>query len=227
MKKMLIVITALALFSISAVCSAAPARPGVYVSGFVGISAINDTSVTTDPYLDIPVYRDRVEFDPGLFIGGTGGYDFGFIRVEGELSYKYADIKSIHDQTNGFRFYDSDGNIGALAMMFNTFLDLHNDSPVTPYLGGGIGFASLHMSDTFGTDPTDGQRSLLYADDDATVFAYQIGAGLEFAINRKLSLDLGYRYFATDTATFDSDPERTVNLKLESHNVAIGFRIRF
>lgn len=223
MKKMLIAIATFTAFAAPAVCSAAPPHPGPYASGFVGISAIRNTDVTT---VANQTFQDRVELDPGLFIGGTGGYDFGFLRMEGELSYKYANINSINDQINNFQFISPDGNIGALAMMFNAFFDLHNDSPITPYVGGGIGFAAVHLSDTYATDPLNG-RQLLYGADDDTVFAYQAGAGLEFAINRRLSLDLGYRYFATDTANFNSNPAGAISLKLESHNAALGFRVKF
>lgn len=220
MKKILITLVIAAIMA-PAICSATPARPGPYASGFIGISAFRDADVTTNQ-----TFFDRVEFDPGLSVGGTAGYDFGYFRMEGELSYKYANINTIHDQGNNIQFGSPDGNLGALAMMFNTFLDLHNNSQITPYVGGGIGFASLHLSDTYGTDPING-RLLLYGADDDTVFAYQVGAGLEFAVNRRLSLDLGYRYFATDTARFNSNSVGATDLKLQSHNGTVGFRIRF
>jgi opacity protein-like surface antigen len=166
-----------------------------------------------------------VEFDPGVNIGGTGGFDFGFVRLEGELSYKHGEMTSITDRDTGDRIRNVDGSLGALAMMFNGFFDLHNDTPVTPYLGGGIGFAALHLSDTFGTDALG--RGLVYTEDDDTVFAYQAGAGLEIALNRMLSLDVGYRYFGTSKARFDSDLNFTDELKFESHNGAVGLRVKF
>lgn len=225
MKSRLIAVAALAVLLIPAVSSAIPARPGAYVSGFAGLSFLRDTTVTTSDLTNInPTISDKVEFDPGLSIGGTGGYDFGFLRLEGELSYKYAEISRITEDT-GFRFGNVDGNLGALAMMFNAFFDLHNESPVTPYWGGGIGFASLYLSNTFGTDT--GGRVLLYPSDDTTVFAYQAGGGLEIAIHRKLSLDLGYRYFGTAKGTFDTDINSNIDLKFESHNATMGVRVKF
>lgn len=228
MKRSLIAIVALITLAIPAICPAAPVRPGAYVSGFLGVNVARDADVTTSDFPN-PNFSDRVEFDPGINIGGTGGYDFGIIRMEGELSYKHAEIRSITDQSDGFRFHNPDGNLGALAMMFNVFFDLHNDTPVTPYLGGGIGFAALHLSDTFGTDTRSGvpERLLLYSEDDDTVFAYQAGAGLEIALNRQLSLDLGYRYFGTAKARFEKDLINTTDLKFESHNASVGIRVKF
>ena len=113
--------------------------------------------------------------------------------------------------------------------MFNPFFDFHNNSPVTPYIGGGIGFAALHIDDTFGTDTRGGfsERLFLYAEDDDTVFAYQAGAGIEIALSRTLSLDFGYRYFGTSTADFDSDFAIETEMKFESHNAMAGMRVKF
>jgi len=43
-------------------------------------------------------------------------------------------------------------------------------------------------------------------------------------------LDLGYRYFMTDDANFESDyyySPVTASFKYESHNVAVGFKFKF
>lgn len=228
MKRSLIAATLLMTLVVPAVCTAAAPRPGPYLSGFLGVSVARDSDVTTDVFGN-GIFNDRVEFDPGINVGGTFGYDFGVVRLEGELSYKQAEIRSITDQADGFRFGNPDGSLGALAMMFNAFLDLHNDSRVTPYLGGGIGFAALHLSDTFGTDVRSGvsERVLLYPSDNDTVFAYQGGAGLDIAISRQFSIDLGYRYLGTAKAHFTSDPFSTTSLKFESHNGMVGFVVKF
>lgn len=228
MKKHLITVAAaVAVLSIPAVGAAAPPRPGGYVSGFIGASITNDTDATTEDFVVPDTFNDRIQFDPGITVGGTGGYDFGFFRLEGELSYKHAEMKAINERTSGDRFRSIDGSLGALAMMGNAFFDLHNDSPVTPYFGGGAGLAVLHLSDTFGTNTTTGSRDFIYSEADDTVFAYQAGAGVEIALNRQLSLDVGYRYFGTSTATFDEDFSRTTELKMQSHNVAVGLRVKF
>jgi opacity protein-like surface antigen len=228
MKRILSTVTAVALLVIPAACLAGPPRPGGYASGFIGVSGPRNADVTTSDFLGA-TFNDQVEFDPGINVGGTAGYDFGIIRLEGELSYKRSEIKGITDKSDGFQFRNPDGNLGALAMMVNAFFDLHNATPVTPYWGAGIGFAALHLSDTFGTDTRGGttERPLLYASDTDTVFAWQAGGGLDIALNRNLSLDLGYRYFATDKASFNGDLATTTSLRLESHTGAVGLRVKF
>ena len=226
MKKRLLVIAALAALAMPAICNATPPRPGPYVSGFVGASVPEDTDVTTTDFFDSETFNDKVEFDPGIYAGGAAGFDFGILRLEGELSYRYSDMNAVTDQNNAIQFGNVDGNLGAFAMMANAYVDLHNGTPITPYVGGGMGFAVLSLSDTYGVAP-GGQVVHLYPQGDETVFAYQVGAGLEIALNPMVSLDLGYRYFATDKASFSSDSFTTTDLKLESHNALVGVRVRF
>jgi opacity protein-like surface antigen len=228
MNKRLSFLAALIVIAIPAVSPAAPIRPGPYVSGFIGAGAAQDTNVTTTIFGPVGgTINDRVEFDPSIYLGGTGGFDFGYVRLEGELSYKHSEITTVNDKTNNVRYANVDGSIGALAMMFNTFINLRNDTPITPYFGGGVGFATLHLSDTSGVNTTTGTPTALYQSDNDTVFAYQAGAGVEIALNRRVSLDLGYRYFGTSTATFNKDVITTTDLIYRSHNGAIGVRVKF
>lgn len=233
MKRSLIAVAVVVSFAVPAICPAAPIRPGPYVSGFLGVSVPQNTDATFTVFGG-DTFNDRVEFDPSINIGGTGGYDFGFVRLEGELSYKRGEISTLTSTnlTSGAttRLVNVDGGLGALAMMFNCFFDLHNGTPVTPYFGGGAGFAALHLDDTFGTiasGPSAGTRTQLYSSDNDTVFAYQAGAGLDIALNRRLSLDLGYRYFGTAQANFNKNFNTETTLKFESHNAAVGIRVKF
>lgn len=228
MKKRLIVFIALTILAIPTICSAMPPRPGPYVSGFLGVSLPVNTDVTSTQFSPgAKTFNDRVEFDPYIQIGGSGGFDFGFLRIEGELSYKNAEMSAITEQISQTRIANVDGRVGALAIMFNAFFDLRNPSPVTPYIGGGVGLATLHLSDTFGTETNTGYRARLYESGDDTVFAYQAGAGLEIALTKMLSLDLGYRYFGTAKAKFNRNAYTATELKFESHNASVGFRVKF
>jgi len=109
-------------------------------------------------------------------------------------------------------------------MMGNVFFDIRNPSPVTPYIGGGIGLATLSLDDTYATNPSTGNRVRLYDSGSETVFAYQAGAGLEIALNYMLSLDLGYRYFGTAKTTFNKSSHITTEMEFRSHNASVGLR---
>jgi opacity protein-like surface antigen len=228
MKRALTTLALLIVVALPDISQAMPMMPGPYVTGFIGATMPrrNDDVTTTDFFsTSNPVYNERTRFDPGVYVGGAGGFDFGFIRLEGELSYKEADIKSITDNTGVNQYHNIDGNLGALAFMTNAFFDFHNYTPVTPYVGVGIGFAVLNLSNTFAFNGN--QRPLMYPRDNDAVFAYQVGAGLDIALNRRFSLDLGYRYFNTDWASFSGNSLTTTGIRFESHNATVGFRTKF
>lgn len=223
MNRLLIVFTAVVSLTVPTLCGATSPRPGPYMSGFFGTCILGDADVSSYDYWTGTSYADRAEFAPDINIGGTVGFDYGAVRLEGELSYKHGEIATITDRVNNVQFHNASGNLGALAMMFNTFFDLHNSSPVTPYLGGGVGFAALHLNDTYVAE----FGPPIYEEGDASVFAYQIGTGFEIALKQRLSLDFGYRYFATTKANFDPNPYIASELKFKSHNVAVGLRALF
>lgn len=229
MKNLILSAALLIALAVPALGASAPIRTGGYMSGYIGASVPVDADVTTEAFSSGNLYNDRVEYDPGVNIGLTGGYNFGYFRLEGELGYKSSEVAEITDKSDGYRYRNPDGDISVYAMMFNGFVDLRNSSTVTPYFGGGIGLASLYLSDTFGTDTRGGftTRDLLYAEDVDTVFAYQVGGGLEIALNSIVSLDLSYRYFGTAKARFDDDWNNLSELKYRSHNAGLGLRIKF
>lgn len=216
MKKRTLVILVAASLALPAVASAAPYRQGPYIGGFIGVTVPEKTDATS--YAG-DVYNDRISFEPGVNGGGVMGFDYGGVRFEGEVSYKDFKFDSVTDDT-GARYKIVDGGVDTTAFMANVFIDLHNQSPVTPYFGGGVGFAALHLNDTFGYDSNGVELS--YFSDDDVVFAYQVGGGLELPLNRQLSLDLAYRYFGTSEASF-FDTE----MELTSHNATVGFRLKF
>jgi len=220
MKRVLVAVAAIALWGIPAMGEAAPSRPGGYFSGFLGVNIPQDADVDST-FFGGTTFSDRVEFDPSVAVGGTVGYDFGYLRLEGEISYRHAEIGSVTDRLSGAPYHGVDGDVGALGFMANTFFDLENSTPITPYWGGGIGFAVMNVSDT-----TSAEGQLYYEGED-TVFAYQAGAGVEIALNPFLSLDLGYRYFGTSEATIDEDSPQSTRFRLESHNALLGLRVKF
>ena len=115
---------------------------------------------------------------------------------------------------------DIDGNFSMLAFMANVDYDFDTGSRWVPYVGGGLGVATISV-DT----ETDTGTSLV--DDSDTVFAYQVGAGIgyEFPLEegRSITVSLDWRYFGTQAPTFKGDVsgddfEATIN----GHDIGIG-----
>ena len=190
------------------------AKIGPYMSVQLGGAFLTDSEISEEGY-DL----GTMKFDPGFASSFAGGFNFGMFRIEGELGYqgnnvdnKYDDYYDDHyyddydDDHYDDDHYDDSSDLTAYSLMGNFYLDFVNPSPVTPFLTAGIGMATVELFDY----------------DDDTVFAYQVGAGLAFAINPHMSIDLKYRYFATEDLDFEG-----IEAKFASHNVYCGFRFTF
>lgn len=209
MNKRNLIVVAGSILTLS-MSSAAYAAQGVYVSGNLGVAMPSDIDATdsTTPGLIL-----SIESDPGYALGAAVGYDFGNnIRIEGEFSYQQSDIDKI--SVLGFDL-DSSGDSSAFGIGLNGYYDFTNKSSFTPFITAGAGLAKVEIDD-FAIAGTS-----LGSEDD-TVFAYQFGAGLAYAVTETVNIDLTYRYRGFD------DPEfGTTTVEYGSHNVYAGVRVAF
>ena len=104
----------------------------------------------------------------------------------------------------------------ALSVMINAWQDFDFGRKFLQYVGGGIGFAHVSISDHKDTGISDN-------------VAYQFGVGIGYEISDITTLTVGYRYF--DTTTLELKELRgygiTSEAKIESHNIEVGLRFRF
>ena len=201
------------------------ADKGMYVSGNLGLSLLSDSD---NEYPSPCVGCDfEVSHDLGFNIGGAIGYDFGNIRAEGEIAYHRNDIDEV--KFIGVPAIPVDGSVSALSFMVNGYYDIPiANSPLVPYLGGGIGVANISADAKLNLGFPFG--SLEYVDDSAMVFAYQFMVGLGFNINPAMTLTAGYRYFATTSPEFnDSTGISPTNFdsEFQTHEFNVGARFMF
>jgi opacity protein-like surface antigen len=118
----------------------------------------------------------------------------------------------------------TDGEVSALSLLLNLFYPFETGHRLTPYIMGGLGAAALDVDNV----TVNGTR---FIDDSEIVFAYQVGTGIELAINRNLSLDLAYRYFGTADKEFENDTldaaTKHFDFRYETHNAMLGLRYKF
>ncbi|WBT39896.1 outer membrane protein [Hyphomicrobium sp. DMF-1] len=84
----------------------------------------------------------------------------------------------------------------------NAYIDLGTWRGITPYIGGGIGIASL---DVQGFKDVNVVNSTIYLGDKdktTTNFAWALYAGISYDVTPQFTLDLGYRY--TDLGSVDT-----------------------
>ena len=191
---------------------AAPALAvGPYVGGHAGAVFLDDSTISD------PTGSADIKFDTGYGLGVVGGYDYGTWRLEGEFTYRVND----HDQISLLGVTGPlGGDTSSMALMLNAYYDFRMVSPtIVPYIGGGIGGAFVSVDASVG--------GLQLIDDDDLVFAYQVAAGVGFAVNKQVTIDLGYKYFATADPSFDLSGGGSVDGEYKSHNVFLGVRYNF
>ena len=209
MKKNLLIIfvCVLAFFFSASVYSA----EGLYVSGNGGFATASDSDLTDST---VPGTTVNIEFDTGLALGAALGYDFNRFRVEGEISYQTNDVDKIGAQGV---FFDATGDATALSFLINGYYDFVNRSAFTPYISAGLGFAQVEFNDL-----NISGSGFPGSSEDDTVFAYQIGIGVGYAVTEKVTIDVKYRYFGTEDSEYD-----TTEAEFASNNFLFGVRVYF
>ena len=194
-----------------------------YLGGNLGLVLVSDSKLEIEKLetmIDVPVDGElELEFKKGFAFSGVVGYDFGTARLEGEVSYQKNDLDKLTVSFSGISgSANISGDVTSLAFLLNGYYDFHNNSDFTPYVSAGIGMANISVND-FGAPSMGISQS---ADEDDTVFAYQLGAGLGFAVTEVLTIQLKYRYFSVANPEFDG-----VEVEVDSHNILAGLRVGF
>lgn len=151
-------------------------------------------------YLNSSLNPADATYDSGWLIGGAYGVSTGNnLRIETELSYRQAPAKG------------NSNDSWALGMLVNLWYDFKNSSIFTPYAGGGLGFGHSHVSSPGPVDHT------------GSGLAYQAGGGVDIRIAKKLSLDVGYRYFGVA----DTSNSSNTSTDIDGSTIIGGVRMRF
>ena len=149
------------------------------------------------------------------------------------------------------------GSASQLGAMVNLWYDFDMGDTLTPYIGGGLGFIRIDQGDVR-YDPNAvkdeiSERAAAAAPNNPmlqqlvghlaplafdvprlsttdTAFAYQIGAGIGYALSDSLTLHVGYRLQALSGLTFSGDNgmvSTTAETDLQVHFLEIGIRQLF
>lgn len=143
------------------------------------------------------------------------------LRLEGEFFYQNmerdmgGDYEWVeYDAASGHLLFGPEDNtlthsestVNVFALMSNLVYDFTNCSPWTPTIGAGFGIAWINSDSTHkfaalypdADSDNDATPSVEYSPElYGTAFAWQFKAGLNYAINHTMSLDIMYRLFGT------------------------------
>ncbi len=224
MKKMAVVLSCCALGLSATAASAA----GYYVSGNVGFALPNTLTTTYNDSKEF--WQADTDFDSGWALTGAFGYDFDGFRTEFELGYQQSNFKettwSSHWNNNIVTWGSTsllDYDLTATTYLVNGYYDFKNNSGFTPFLGAGMGMATVELNNF------SRGASYLGGDVDDTVFAYQFIGGVSYAFNKNFAMDLTYRYVGAADPTYDSGDGFNTKIDSEfgSNNFLLGGRFTF
>jgi opacity protein-like surface antigen len=221
----------------------------IYLKGFVGMANPHVGDIFAEPFKfnDFIIFHEDIKSTPlwGLGIGYDTNHYFRF-DITGEYRGKslfiaqdkypggngtFSVASNAADETflPGTNEYTAD--IESWVGLVNAYIDLGTWYCVTPYVGGGVGFASIsvlgfkdvnvpNLGVAFGQDNTE------------TNFAWALYAGLAYEVTPSLTLDLAYRY--TDIGDAQSGKVYTYDNQLAynafeieditSHDIMLGVR---
>lgn len=205
MKKLLPIIAASLLLLPVSPCRAA--EGGIYAGLQAGMFLPIESSVHGD-YVGPDA---TVTYNPGVVLSAVGGYGFeNGLRAEGEIDYRRLTTDKL---LNGSNEAAADSGIRSYAMMANLYYDFRTRTPVTPYIGAGVGLALTRFH-----QGTSAGRVIWSSDQDATV-AYQGIAGFALRVSEQTSLDFVYHHFAVPRLHFD-----TLSSQFRGINLSFGIR---
>jgi opacity protein-like surface antigen len=165
--------------------------------------------------------KSSVQMENGWGVGGEIGYLpsssmplVNALRFEAEVTYHENKVSRVN-LVGGGQIGSNGANYSTTAYMANMFYDLPTGSNWSPYIGGGMGMASIHLptnSNAGNTSSTDNE------------FAYQglVGIGYSPDTIPNTQWSLGYRYLATSDAAFGGS-----TVKYSTNNVEVGAKFRF
>jgi outer membrane immunogenic protein len=215
MKKLLSLVAALIL---AIGFGATTASAQMYMSGNLGVVMVSDADVSLEG-----ITFAELTFDTGLGLTAGLGHAYGNgLRSEIELGYRANDLDKakidpfIADLAGVPRSIPLNGDVSSLSLMVNGYYDFQTGGPITPFVGGGLGFARVSLD-----------SSILGIDENNTVFAYQLAAGGSISLNPRLNLDLQYRFFGTSDPKFTDDEGDRIKIEYMTHNLMVGLRYSF
>jgi OmpA-OmpF porin, OOP family len=194
---------------------------GFYAGAEGGATFFNDdyTRVVIPP---LPTIGAHTNYDVGWLAGANAGYEWP-IGLAAEEEFAFRESQLDHVASSAEAIFKG-GDAHSYSIMTNGYYRWHNETPFTPYVGGGLGESTVVLNNL---RPVGAPGN--FGGDDA-VFGYQGIAGVSYAFSPQLSIGAEYRYFATLRPGFQAGIDGN-NVKVcpdySSHNAMVRLTYNF
>lgn len=183
---------------------------GPYIGSQIGVSWLQDLDLKS-------ATTNKVDAKESIAAVLEGGYQFGDgLRLGIEGGYTVHQVDKISPNLG-----NPIGNISTITVMGVVQKEFNTGSPFRPYVSAGLGWGWVD-TDNVGPVFAAGNYSVKSQDN----FAYQLGAGVAYALTSNMDLTFGYRYLAIDDLKFKNETP-AYKTSANSHSVLIGVRTVF
>jgi opacity protein-like surface antigen len=168
-----------------------------YLKGFLGITSYDLDGISSATFKTSNFDILDTGFE-GSGFGGLGlGYQFNsWLRFD--VTSEYRNRSTFHglDRYEGYGFSGTNHYTATLkswVTLANAYWDIGCWKGITPYVGGGIGYAKNWVGDY--TDVNVPNLGVSYANThDEGNFAWALHAGVSYDVTQNFTVDLAYRY---------------------------------
>ncbi len=193
-----------------------------YYGALSGLGAMPDATFTQDD--DVPAPDGDLSLDDALGLSGAVGFNYGSgLRVEAELMHFGGDTNtlSFNGGVPAFEDLATDGTYAMTAGMLNAWYTF-GEGTIRPFVGGGIGmmYGDVDLTSDVGGNP-------LSVSGTDTVFAWQVGAGVEVPVSDNMSVLASYRYIEASGFEFEDDDSTAIEADLNASVITVGAMFRF
>jgi OOP family OmpA-OmpF porin len=203
-------LAALAILAAGSASAQVIHEKGPYVGAGLGLN------IQEDNIFPVSGVKRTNSYDPGAVGIGSFGYAFGnSLRLEIEPGFRYNPVSSVNGASGH-------GQSTIFSVMGNGIWDFDNfqmmGMPLVPHVGLGVGYAHIRDSASAGTVGFTGHTD---------AFAYQVIAGVEYAVTPALKIGLDYRYFAPQDASYKRGNVITKVGDYDDHSILFTVRYSF
>lgn len=186
------------------------------------------------------------QLDEGFGAGAGIGYKASdWLRFDATVDYWKQDVSAVNGQGWFCGFGPTCGSLDrgdleAVELLGNAYLDLGTVAGFTPYVGAGLGAVHLSYGDVGGAAFCTGAASCAaaglsarYGGEDSWRFAYALSAGVSYDVTETLTIDTGYRYLNVqdgDAYRFDAGAGTVLvgaDDGFDRHTIRAGLRFKF
>ncbi len=208
---------------------------GWYLRGDIGMTNQKVKSLDNALFASTAglAFIDPPAFDSGMTVGLGFGHHFNdWLRFDLTGEYRGKTRFTALDTYNGPQVNDYTASKSEWLFLANAYVDLGTWWCITPFVGAGIGLASITISNF--RDISHLNDGGGYAHDDTKMnFAWALHAGLAYNVSKSFAVEFGYRYLSLGDAQsgdiINLNGSNTVNNPMifndiTSHDFRLGLR---